>query len=200
MTRAVLERDADQFVYLHGLSWEAFETILELRGDSSSPKLAYIDGELEIMSPSWGHEWKKKTWAQLVEAYRLEMGIELTGVGSMTLRKEIETAGAEPDECYVLGSEETSTPDLALEVIWTSGGLDKLEIYRRLGVGEVWYWLDGKIRVHVLRGTRYRRVARSVLFPELDLALMELALQGTNQTEAVRAFLASVRKGRGRRR
>lgn len=199
MSRAVVEREADQFVYLRQMSWQAFETILGLRGDAAGPRIAYLDGELEFMSPSWGHEWKKTTWAQLVEAYRLEMGIELTGVGSMTLRQEIEAAGAEPDECYVLGSEETSTPDLALEVVWTSGGLDKLEIYRRLRVREVWYWKDGKITVHVLRGSRYRRVARSVLFPDLDLALMETALEGTNQTAAVRSFVAAIRKGRGRK-
>lgn len=27
-------------------------------------------------------------------------------------------------------------PDIAVEVIWTSGGLDKLEIYRKLGRGK----------------------------------------------------------------
>jgi len=40
------------------------------------------------------------------------------------------------------------------EVVWTSGGIDKLEIYRRLGVGEVWRWKDSRIEIHVLQGER----------------------------------------------
>jgi Uma2 family endonuclease len=56
------------------------------------------------------------------------------------------------DECYIVGPDQNKeVPDLALEVVWTSGGLDKLEIYRRLGVGEVWIWKDGRITVHALR-------------------------------------------------
>jgi hypothetical protein len=30
-------------------------------------------------------------------------------------------------------------------VIWTSGGIDKLEVYRRLRVREVWIWKSGRI-------------------------------------------------------
>ncbi len=40
-------------------------------------------------------------------------------------------------------------PDLAIEVIWTSGGIDKLESYRGLGVGEVWFWREGRMEVFV---------------------------------------------------
>jgi hypothetical protein len=57
-------------------------------------------------------------------------------------------------------------------VIWRSGGLDKLEIYGRLGVGEVWIWRDGGITVQVLRGEVYEGGARSALFPDLDLELL----------------------------
>ena len=30
-------------------------------------------------------------------------------------------------------------PELAIEVVYTSGGIDILKIYRRLGVKEVWF-------------------------------------------------------------
>ena len=61
-------------------------------------------------------------------------------------------AGCEADECYIFGPRprDKARPDLAIEVVWTSGGLDKLEVYRRLEVGEVWFWKDGVIAVHVL--------------------------------------------------
>jgi hypothetical protein len=45
-----------------------------------------------------------------------------------------------------------------IEVVWTSGGLGKLEIYRRLGVGEFWQWKRGRIQVHLLvAGVQHRR-------------------------------------------
>jgi hypothetical protein len=43
-----------------------------------------------------------------------------------------------PDECYVLGREllDDDFPDIALEVVISSGGINKLEVYRGLGVRE----------------------------------------------------------------
>lgn len=44
-----------------------------------------------------------------------------------------------PPRRALLGSEDAERPHLAIEVVWTSGGLDKLDVYRKLGVREVWY-------------------------------------------------------------
>ena len=71
------------------------------------------------------------------------------------LRKAPKLAILEPDECYLIGDQARDTPDLAIEVVWTSGGIDKLEIYRRLGVREVWRWKDSRIEVYVLREQHY---------------------------------------------
>jgi Uma2 family endonuclease len=46
--------------------------------------------------------------------------------------------GLEPDECYSIGHAR-KLPDFALEVVETSGGIDTLEAYRRLGFREVWF-------------------------------------------------------------
>ena len=85
-------------------------------------------------------------------------------------------------------------PDLAIEVVWTSGGIDKLEIYARLGVGEVWFWRDGRIEVHVLRGGRHERATRSALLPDLDIDLLCSFLDRPTALQAVRAFRAALRK------
>ena len=50
----------DSIVVLGGVSWEAYELLLEGRGDGSIPRLTYLKGLLEIMSPSDDHEWRKK--------------------------------------------------------------------------------------------------------------------------------------------
>ncbi len=133
------------------------------------PRISYLEGELELMSPSKEHERIKSYIGRLVEAYALERGIDLSPYGSWTLKSQPKKSGLEPDECYLVGDQSKDTPDLVIEVVWTSGGIDKLEIYRRLGVGEVWIWKDSQIEVHVLRDQRYRQADKSTLFPDLDL-------------------------------
>jgi Uma2 family endonuclease len=76
------------------------------------------------MSPSLEHQWLKTTLARLLQGYADEVGLEFNGFGSMTMRRADGERGAEPDECYVIGRAR-GRPDLAIEVIWTSGGLDK---------------------------------------------------------------------------
>jgi Uma2 family endonuclease len=188
---------ADQRVVFHGVSWENYEAQLAVRGDKSAPRIAYLDGALEIMSPSKGHERIKSYIGRLIEAYAIERGIDLSPYGSWTLKKAPAKSGVEPDECYIIGRDQDRVkPDLAIEVVWTTGGVEKLEIYRRLGVAEVWIWEKGHIGVHRLKGARYSRVEKSALFPELDVRGLTLFLEHPTTTGAVRAFLATLRKRR----
>ena len=83
------------------------------------------------------------------------------------------TAGGEPDECYIVGADQSKDrPDLVIEVIWTSGGIDQLAIYHRLGIDEVSFWIAGRLEIHSLRNAAYERIARSRWLPGLDLDLM----------------------------
>jgi Uma2 family endonuclease len=184
--------DFDQRVIMHDVSWEQFETILAIRGDRAGVRMAYLEGELELMSPSRGHEKLKKLMARLLEAWAEERGIELEGFGSETLQNASRERGAEPDECYCVG-EEKERPDLAIEVVWTSGGLDKLEIYRELGVREVWMWRRGALGLYALRGNRYEPIEQSLVLPDFDIALFVSLLGESSQTRAVRAFRAALR-------
>jgi len=180
---------ADQRIIRFGAPWEHFEIELALRGDRSGPRIAYLQGALEIMSPSKDHERIKSYIGSLIEAYALETGLELSRYGSWTLKNTLAEAGLEPDECFIVGSDQDKpAPDLAIEVVWTSGGIDKLEIYRRLGIGEVWFWKDDAIRVFVLAGDRYEQSERSRIFPGLDLGLIAGLLDRPTATQAVRAL------------
>jgi Uma2 family endonuclease len=186
----------DSVVAFRGMTWADYERFLEARGDKSAPRLTYLEGTLELMSPSYDHEILKSMIARLLEAYCMEREIDFTPLGSWTLKDKKKERGAEPDECYVLGVKRKSRPDLAIEIEWTWGRLDKLEVYRKLGVGEVWYWRRGKIEVYRLRGERYRKAARSALFPDLDLDLMLSFLDRPSTTRAVRDFRAALAKPR----
>jgi Uma2 family endonuclease len=183
----------DQRVCLHDVSWEDYEAVLRMRGEGAGPRICYLEGELEIMSPSRDQESIKKLLARLLEVYALETGLELDGYGSMTIRERPKERGAEPDECYAIGGPK-EWPDLAIEVIWTQGGIDKLELYRGLGVRELWIVRDGRIEVHALRADRYERVAASELLPGLDLRVLAGFLGAESQTQAVRAYQQVLRK------
>lgn len=191
---AAAPADIDQRVILNGMTWKDYELMLTIRGDRSGVRMAYSNGAIELMSPSVSHEGIKTTIARLLEAYADERGLELNGFGSWTLKNAPKEKGLEPDECYVLGAPQKEIPDLAIEVVWTSGGLNKLEIYRALGVGEVWLWERGAgITVHVLRDGGYHPAPKSALLPDLDLTLLERFLHGPSQSQSVRAFRAALR-------
>jgi Uma2 family endonuclease len=185
----------DHFVYLRG-DWDDYERLLAMRGESSVPRITYLEGLIELMSPSQYHEIDKKRFARLIEAWAEEAGVDLEGYGSWTLKKKRAKRGAEADECYTVNRRagEHDRPDIAIEVIWTSGGIDKLEVYRKLGVREVWYYERGSLRFFALRGERghenYVEIPKSELLPllpvELILTHMLDAQQG--QTAAVRAL------------
>jgi len=185
---------ADQRAYFHNVPWAYYEILLALRGESAVPRLSYLNGTLEIMTPSHGHEGAKKSLARLVEAYADALDIRLNGFGSWTLKSAPKERGAEPDECYIRGDAKGhETPDFAIEVAWTSGGIDKLEIYRGLGVREVWFWEEGKIDVFELTGGAYERIPRSDVLPEIDLALIaRLMEEHEDQYDAVRALRSAL--------
>jgi Uma2 family endonuclease len=186
----------DHFVRRHGVSWAEYERVLARRGERAGPRIVYLEGELEIMSPGYDHEIRSSFVGSLVEAYCLDRGIVLTPVGHWTIRERRVKRGAEPDECYVFGArrKRPTKPDLAIEVIWTSGGLDKLEIYRKLGVREVWVWRKGHLQAYQLRRQMYREIPRSRFLPDLDLALLSRFLVRPSLNAAVTGFRRALRR------
>ncbi len=180
---------ADQRVVAHNVPWSHYQAQVALRGEASVPRFSYLEGALEIMTPSKDRERIKSYLGRLVEAYALERGIDLSPYGAWTLEKAPGAAAVEPDECYILGEDQTKeVPDLAIEVVWTSGGIDKLEAYRRLGVREMWFWRDETIEAFVLIDGVYQRIEESHLFPDLEPASLCAYLQEPTASRAVRAF------------
>lgn len=159
--------DVDERVVLRNVDWRTYSAIRELI-DSPGVKMTYLHGALEIMSPSRKHEGIKTRVARLVELFTLERDIPLYGYGSTTFKREAKERGLEPDECYCVGEDMREYPDIAFEVIVTSGGIDKLEVYRGLGVRELWFWKDDRFWLYALDGDAYRPIERSAFIPSLD--------------------------------
>jgi len=187
---------ADNIILLENVTWADFRRILQMRGDRPVPRLTYLEGVLELMRPSRPHEAIKSMIGRFVEAWCTENGVEITPYGSWTLENEDADRAAEPDECYVIGDvDEPERCDFAIEVVWSSGGINKLEVYRRLQVREVWFWKKGRIDVHVLRGDRYVAVEASELLPGIDLVLLASFARRQPMTRAVKEYRAALRGG-----
>jgi Uma2 family endonuclease len=182
----------EQRVLLSGVDWRTYSAIRELI-DSPGARMAFFEGVLEIMSPSRRHEAIKKQIARLLEAWALERDVPIHGYGSTTFRNALRETGLEPDECYVVGRSLDDYPDLALEVALSSGGLPKLALYERLGVKEVWFWVDQSLRLFALGDDGYQAITRSAVLPELDVDLLARFVPLEDQHAAVKGFRDALR-------
>ena len=185
---------AEQRVVLEGIRWHQYEGLLATLGDDfPNLRLSYLEGTLEIMTTSPEHEELKKMIAMLMEAYFQETRTRFHGIGSATFRKAARQRGLEPDECYCLGQKK-EFPDIAIEVILSSGTVDKLEIYRGLGVSEVWFWEDNQFAIYHLRSQQYELTPKSELLPNLDVDLLSRYIRPIEQFNAVMKFREVLRQ------
>jgi Uma2 family endonuclease len=183
----------EQRVRLEGVSWNQYEALLSTLGeDFPALRMSYLDGTLEIMTNSVLHEKLKKIIGMLIEAYLQETRTRFWAMGSATFREAVKQKGLEPDECYCLGQEK-AFPDLAIEVVVSSRLVDKLEIYRGLGVAEVWLWEAEKFTLYHLAQARYERIETSQLLPGCDIALLASYVKPDEQFDAVIAYRDALR-------
>jgi len=188
--------DERRFV-LHGVPWWTYVALRDALDDQSGLKMTYLSGTLELMRPSILHEDTKTIIARLVEVWAMERDVDLRGFGGATFRREAKERGLEPDECYKLGKlDDDDVPDIAIEVIVSSGLVDKMAVYAGLGVPEVWEWSPNTraIVVHRLISDEYQRRTRSEILPEIDLVLLASFIQpGENQTLLAKTYQAALR-------
>ena len=186
-----------------GVSWEEYEQLLEDLGDQRAARVFYDQGKLEIMSPpTKEHEVPRPVIYRFIIALSEELDLEISSVGTTTLR-HLRESGAEPDDAYYirdigpalgprnLDMERDPPPHIILEVDQTSSSLDKFPIYARLGAPEIWRVSEGVVRFHCLQGDSYAETPRSLAFPFLDSrTLTRFVQQGVNEgeTKAAKAF------------
>jgi Uma2 family endonuclease len=167
------KNSGDRLIILTDRTWKDYEEAIALREDNPTPRISYLDGVLTFMSPGKNHERTAETIAALITAYCDYKQIDYYPWRSTTLKQEDNSAGKEPDASYCFG-EDKDKPDLAIEVIYSSGGLDDLQKYKRLGIPEVWFWQNNKLKVYLLNREDYLSVVNfSEILPELNLKLFE---------------------------
>jgi Uma2 family endonuclease len=169
----------EQRILLHGVTWKDYVILRDVL-DGPSPRMTYLAGRLELMVPSSSHELWKTNIARLIELYAHRKGIDLRGYGSTTFKREVKEAGAEPDECYLIGRSLGEYPEMVLEVIHTSPLLNKLDVYARMNVPEVWIFKNAAFTLYHwdIASAAYVTVARSTFLPDLDFEMLaRLALR-----------------------
>ncbi|HYQ45918.1 MAG TPA: Uma2 family endonuclease [Polyangiaceae bacterium] len=190
----------DQIVVLRGLRWSDYQRMLEVRGDAKTPRLTYLEGELELMTPSQPHLALSSRIGHLLAAWCLDRGVDFAAFGSWTLEDKATQRAVEPDESYVFGSEAAAErPHLSIEVAWTAGGIRRLEIYQKLGVREVWFWRRGRLLVYVLSGQQYLEAATSSVLPGIDLVELCGYLDRPTTSQASREYRAALNQAKASR-
>lgn len=79
--------DPEERFTTSSVSWQIYEALLAKLENNSHYRITYLDGVLEIVSPSARHEKLKKRLATLIEFYLIKKRIQHTPMGSTTIRK-----------------------------------------------------------------------------------------------------------------
>lgn len=184
-----LNTTTDQRI-VHTGTWEQFQSIQQGFNGSAGVRLFYYNETIEILMPGREHEIFANIIGYLITTLLVENGIFFQPTGAMTQEKT-GIVSAQADQSYCIGSVKP-IPDLAIEVIFTSGSTAKLERYRALGVPEVWFWEDGTLKLYQLQAHGYQAIDRSQL-PGLDTLDLDrltrcVLIAETDAGEAIRTF------------
>lgn len=171
-------------ILLENVTWEGFETLLQTLGNHRSARLAYDNGRLEIMAPLPRHEYDKEAIAILIQDFAEQRDLNYEILGSTTWKRVDQLGGVEPDTCFYFQNEPAirgkldldlshdPPPDLALEIDITSKSLNRMPIYARLGVPEVWRYANGQLTIYSLQAGEYGVCDRSIALPEMPVAAL----------------------------
>jgi Uma2 family endonuclease len=195
MVQVLAKEKTDQRVTFNG-TWEQFRLIQEAIQGSPGVRLSFFANEIEILMPGFEHENFAEIIGYLVTTYLLVQGIRFHPSGSMTQEKEGK-ASTQADKSFCL-DEPKPIPDLSIEVVYTSGGLSKLQKYQALGVPEVWFWEAGSLRLYHLRDQTYESISTSQLpgLADLNLDLLQrcVLISKTDFAAGVQAFQVAISK------
>lgn len=153
----------DQTLSLANMDWADYE---KLDADEyQGYRVSYFNEVVALVSPSQNHEVIAETINYLIVAYCQKINLLYYPMRSTRLVNK-PFAGKEPDVSFSFGSRK-SIPDLAIEVIFSSGSINDLKIYHSLGVSEVWFWQNNQITFYQLDKLEYAKITDSKVLPNL---------------------------------
>ncbi|MGD1896024.1 MAG: Uma2 family endonuclease [Phormidesmis sp.] len=167
-------------VILSNQSWSDYEALLDSRGDDGFIKVSFNaqTGEITLMAPMPGHGRRIDTLSDLVKALLRHQQRDYDSAHPVTF-KRFQEAGTEPDASFYIQNWQSISgkdridlskdlpADLAIEVDLTS--LPRRDIYRVLGVPELWIYREKELKIYVLVEGRYVDSQVSPTFPDMDV-------------------------------
>jgi Uma2 family endonuclease len=191
-------------VLLQNISWNTYSLLLNEIGDAPI-RLTYDRGLLEIEVPSQEHEKLKEFIGDLVKMALMNLDLDFMPLGSTTWTRRDIDRGLEADDCfYILNYAKVRNkpvdlavdppPDLAIEIDLTSSSIDKLGIYARLQVPEVWR-VRSNLQIEFLSldsDAKYAGTSESKVLPQLSAEIVNQYL-GVLVAEG---YAAAIRKFR----
>ena len=189
------------YVLLPDIDWRSYDALLR-DPDVGHLRLTYDQGILELQSRSYAHERAHITLQLVINTLTEAFQVNSTGSGSVALRRQDLQCGLEPDESYYTHNWQRfmrlirekkgeldllvdPPPDLAIEVDNPTSTLDRIRIYARLGVPELWHRNGNRLRVYLLQaGGIYHECERSPTFPLVSLEeVMSVLIQNERECD-----------------
>jgi len=162
-----------QHLILCGIRWATYQQLAADLGEQPV-RLAYDQGMLEIMTPSFEHERLNRLLADIAQALAFGKDLAIEPAGSTDFSREDIERGFQPDSCFYLGDKVETIkgkkrldmsidppPDLVIEIDVTSRSLDKLPLYASIGVVEIWHFDLERFTIYRLEEPDYQEVSTS---------------------------------------
>ena len=177
---ATVIQPVGQPVLMDGVSWRTYEALLADGGDHRRTRMAFDQGVLEIVTPSYKHEHVENIVTRVAEALMNARRQDYAPAGSTTFRSRGIERGFEPDASYYvehaaqvrgltrIDLETDPPPDLVIEIDVTHASMDKLPIYASLGIPEVWRHQGVSVQMYRLTGSSYVEIHESTVIPGLS--------------------------------
>ena len=171
------------FVVLHNVTWQTYQALLGDMGEHRSARLAYDRGTLEIKMPSKLHELINRLLERIITALTEELGMNILSFGSTTFDFEEVEHGVEPDSCFYIQNADgvdpednapprNFPPDLVVEVDITSSSRSRLNIYKAMGVPEIWRYNRQGLAILQLHQGEYVERDYSPTFTVLSVEIL----------------------------
>lgn len=179
---AVISRDAIQLppgtvVRMPG-TWQDYQELCAIRGNTSIPRMKYLGGEILLMSPLPRHGREAHLLARIIEAILDSQNRNYEAFTPITMELP-EEGGIEPDYCFYIDNWQTVVgkdriqwetdppPDLVVEIDVTS--YTSAKDYQPFGVPEVWLLKKRQLSIFELTTEGYQPRSGSRYFPRLGL-------------------------------
>ena len=183
-----IQLNPGSIVSIRDATWQQYLDLTNyLNSESINYRASYFNYTIELMSPDFKHENPRERLSRLVGEYCIAKDIDFYSFGSTDIKRP-ELAGKQPDTSFSFGTKQEK-PDLAIEVIHTSGTVKKLhQMYLQLGIAELWIWKNEQVSFYKLGTKTYDLIEKSLVLPGLSVDLINQCLAISNEREAAREF------------